>query len=388
MKSRIICATLLCVFLVTVPAMAATDEYTATYSFDSGRHGVESPEDSAIITARAGLGYYFWQSKYFSDFSMNPAFDHSVQPYLMKRFELRAHLFFLDGGAEYLTSKFQDWFDFESEEQVNEEKDPLARQLSAFAGLRLGDWSLKTDVTFRKFQGSIESNGYKSYTSGTILPLYYYPESGPLIQLAPGEEALWFTTYKQYEIKLVKGGSLSQFSWDLGFQYIEYESPVEMEIQIGHNDLYSIGLPAVPQALMFTKSKIYNVVFGYHQRRFITNSVFFEWYAPLTVGLTTLENRYMELKPQLSFPPTNLVATTYIQASLQYVTSFVKLELGGDFNFMLANIYNESSLDRDLVYQDSSGNPNETMPAGTDITVRSMKWEYFWGIYVRASAFF
>jgi hypothetical protein len=55
---------------------------------------------------------------------------------------------------------------------------------------------------------------------------------------------------------------------------------------------------------------------------------------------------------------------------------------------MLANIYNESSLRKDLPYLASGTGTNQTLPEGTDITVRSMKWEYFWGLYVRASAYF
>jgi len=347
----------------------------------------ESPEDNAFIIARAGIGYYFWQSRYFADFSQDPAYDHSVQPYLMKRFEIKARIFFLEGGAEYLTNRFRESTDFESEEQTREEQDPLARQLSAFAGLRLGGYTIKTDIVFRKFQGNITSNGLKLY-SGAVVPLYYYPESGNPLALNKGDDVNWFTVYKQYEIKLVKGGSLSNFSWDLGFQYIEYESPAEMEIQIGHNDLFSATLPAVPQALMFTKSKIYNIIFGYHQRKFITESFVFEWYAPLIVGLTSMENQYMELKPQWSYPPTNFVASTYIQASLQYVTKYVKLEFGGDFNMMMSNIYNETTLSRDLAYRSSTDGTEKTLPEGTDITVRSMKWEYFWGVYIRASAYF
>jgi len=347
----------------------------------------ESPDDDAVITASAGIGYYNWQMKYATDFGLDTPFDHSIQPFILKRFEVKASLFFLEAGASYLTNKVNEAMDFEEDPEMREEEDPLARQLGVFAGIHLGSYAIKTSAVFRKFRGNIKSNGVRRTLSDDRDPLYYYPETGDELVLNIGDEVNWYTIFRLYEIKLVKGGSLSRYSWDFGFQYIQYESPTQVDITIGHEDIPT-GLPEVPSALMYSKYRVYNLIYGFHNRFFFLDNLYLEFYFPVIVGINRLENSYMNLDPHFGYPMTNLTASTVGQVALRFVTGHVKIEIGGDFNLFISIWNNKTTLERDLSYLDQKDGTPRTLEEGTDITVRSWRYEYFWGVYAQASAYF
>ncbi len=90
----------------------------------------------------------------------------------------------------------------------------------------------------------------------------------------------------------------------------------------------------------------------------------------------------------MQLPVSNMTASIDFQVSLLYVRPHFKIELGGNLNMVYSDIFNYTSLDRDLPYMDSDGVMMQTLPAGTDITVNARLWEFFWGVHLMACAYF
>jgi len=361
---------------------------------------VTRPQEDALVSARAGMGYYFWRMQYYSETETSPVFNHSIQPYLMKRIDLQAHVFPFTLGLDYLTSAIRGGADFESDDRIEENRDPLARQLTLLGGLQWGDYLLKTDVVFRKFSGNITTQGVETDFLPGNIPVNYYRSDGTHEVLYPGEEVGWFTRYRMYAIAVVKKNRGNGMEMGGGIQYVEYDVPVELSLGIGNDRRSDFTIPEIPIALMLSKVKSYNAVFSVRDTRPVAGFLFLEMQLPLALGITTIDNPYMGLRPQMhnpresgftnfmQLPVSNITASIDFQVSLQYVRPHFKIELGGNLNMVYSDIFNYTSLDRDLPYLDSDGVTMQSLPAGTDITVNTTLWEFFWGVHFLACAYF
>ena len=342
----------------------------------------DTVEREPWIEAYAGFGHYNWKLVYSSELSNDPAFNNTTQPFILKKFEVKTNLKIVQFGLNYFTNRFDNMLNTTEESDVARENDPLARQLALFAGLTLGRLVITTDVTFRKFQGTIHSNGISTQTAGRV-PVKYYTSSGTDIDLQPGDEITWYSVVKDYLFKVgtpwrrKTGGSAAV---EFGVRVVKYSSPTEFGIT--YNDPSLLSIDEVATALIVTNITQYFGGFSFWVNYTWTNGLYWEWYIPVYLGFSRAENAYVEMKP------TSLSYTTSSMGRMAvgYQSGYLRLELGCDYNamFSMSSSY-QTKMKRDLPYYNRSDGSLETIDAGSEVNVSMGRLEIFWGIYAHAT---
>lgn len=194
-----------------------------------------NPETSSLIYAYGGYGYYRWKMMSMSDYmslfgsssSMGLDYTHNASPFIVKKYGVKANISILSLGMDYLSDKLSLPTEYNSSEDLQAEEDDRAQELKLLSGLQFGNIALQGDVVLREFKSTITSKGYKDY-DGTTTDIYYYPKSGDMITLSPGDKISWYTRYSQYTLKLAFIGDY--LTTEIGGKYVQYEAPTELTI--------------------------------------------------------------------------------------------------------------------------------------------------------------
>ncbi|HSV95926.1 MAG: hypothetical protein MUC76_12270 [Spirochaetes bacterium] len=375
------------VIVVVISAISAGAQDNVVYPQPYAAKYAEMPYDP-FITAYAGTGYYYWNDlSGLIESSGEKAVEQKVEPYVMKKFYVKADLWIFNAGIEYLTSRFTDMGNITEEQSAEEQQDPLARYMRFFSGLQLGGVELKGNLTYRKFQGALKSLGMKPY-DGTppILPVLYYPANGPKQELAKGDEAPWSTVVRDYEIVLSipmnerrRRGMFT--SYEIGGRYTSYSAPQKLRFtdpEAAPGDTYF-------SAVMQTTYHIYSLSVGYRTRYQTISDVYVEFYAPGVFGFHRFENDYLDARPKYPF---NFTATGRGHLCLGYDLKHVRLEGGIDYTYYCSYSKADVKLKEDIdYYSERTGDP-VTLTQGSKAEVSAMRLELFWGVYLQAYILF
>lgn len=144
-----------------------------------------APEDSAWVYAYAGFGYYEWkmmsQNEYLSLFGVDDMsgidFRHEAEPFVLKKYGVKANIFLLSLGLDYFSDRFSFKTDFDNTRDLQQENDRRSEQLKFLSGLRFGSWAFSATALFRDFNSVLTSRGYRAIND-TVVPVYYYDEDG------------------------------------------------------------------------------------------------------------------------------------------------------------------------------------------------------------------
>ena len=327
------------------------------------------------IEAYAGLGYYCWDLSYLSGGNL---FDNDIDPFILKKFELRGNLRLLKLGLNYFTSRFDDMFNTTDEADVAKENDPLARQLAMLAGIELGPVVISADAKFRKFQGTITSNG-KDLSGGGSVESIVYTSSGPEY-LAKGDRLTWYSMVRDYTLKVGtpwRRKTGFNFAMEFGARMVEYASPVMIDVaeHIGTGSGHTTGL-------FVSDITQYFIGFSFWMNYTWANGFYWDWALPAYLGANRLENPYLDMGPgnTYTFSSSGKLASGYR-------TGNVRFELGFDYDFFISNSMYTSRLKRNVAYYTPLGDP-AIMSAGAQVDSEFVRMEIFWGIYLHATVMF
>ncbi len=358
----------LCIFFLSM-ALAA-----AVHAKDYSDSGDES--QNPWIEVYAGLGYYNWKLSYNTGLSGGTSFDNSTQPFILKKFDIRSNLKIIQLGLNYFTNRFDNALNTTDESDVVRENDPLARQLAMFAGLTLGPVVVTTDAKFRKFQGTLRSNGIERF-DGTRAPVRLYAESGP-VDIPEGMEVTWYSTVKDYTLKAGLPWTRKtgvNFSMEFGGRMVQYSSPTEIGITT-HS-----GMPAMKTTALFVSDITqYFVGMSFWVNYTWASGIYWEWFVPAYLGANKLENSYLEMGPgnTYTFSSTGRMATGY-------QSGHVRIELGLDYDYFISTSSYTSRVRKDIEYYNIQGAGFQQIDAGTQVDTKMTRMELFWGVYLHAT---
>ncbi len=237
------------------------------------------------IEVYAGLGYYTWKMQYNTGLYGNSIFENTTQPYILKQFDVRANLRILQFGLNYLTNRFDDAFNTTGETDATEENDPLARQLALFAGLRFGPLVLSTDAKFRKFEGTIRSNGMPVLTG--VVPGRLYTDSG-IVELPAGKELTWYSTIKDYSARIGMPRD-RKTGWngaiEFGGRLVEYRTPTEIGVKT-----HGIYPSKETNALFISDIRQYFAGCSFWFNYTGSSGLYWDWFVPAYLGANKTKN--------------------------------------------------------------------------------------------------
>ncbi len=378
----------LCIFLIMLALLLNTNSLRSEENNDES--DIFNPEESATIYAYGGYGYYRWKMMSMESImdaltsdipTSGMRFKHESTPYVVKKYGVKTNISFLSFGLDY----FSDTLSLpamESDRKKNLEGDESkkARQLRYLSGISFGDISFHFNVTRRDFDSTITSKGYKPLMN-PIVPIYYYPETGDPVTLAVGEKAAWYTSYTDYEGKLVWNKGLTAF--EFGARYVRYDAPTELSI----SENGSRG-----DVLMFTENKMISLFMGIGTFSRIAGDFYLHYYVPLNIaGYYYAENSYFDIENKKPFSTNTFSLTTSSSGnlSLAYIIKHFKLEGGMDYGFYYSQLMlTDARLKKDVSYTNSISGITETAPAGSEVNIEAKRIEFLWGFYLHASAYF
>lgn len=343
----------------------------------------ESPDESAIVRASAGLGYYRLNLspmiRRISAFKEFNQLSYDVDPIVARQFEVTSTLFFLQGGINYITNNFREKIGFSKKQdrETDEHKSTMMRRLDMFAGIHVAGLTVKSDFSIRNFKGTMTSNGIEDGI-GVYRPVIYYDYDGSRINLSRGSKLEWNMTYQQYTIKVITGGSRSVLSGEMGGQYVRYKAPAIFSID--PDESYNQFTPIIINSVI----EQYNLCNGAHTRKFFTDNLYYDLFIFSTLGKSRVKNPWFEVKGTLESMSYSFGADT----SLRYVSDYARFEFGGYCQFvMISTTSIGMKLNRDITIQDKSGS-EQTFQKGTKADISSLRDELFYGAYVKASLYF
>lgn len=378
--------TLLLCLLISAPLFAQWDDYSD--SGGSSGYTSDKKDDkpyNPFITAYAGIGYYRWHTfNHLFESSTHQPLEQKIDPYIMKKFYVKADLWIINAGLEYLTSKFTDFSGITKEENLSEEDTPLAKYLKFFAGVEIWGMKITFNTSFKKFRGTMKSNGIKTLSAG-IIPVYYYPEKGSYVQLNPGDEISWYTMVSDYELlfSFLIGRKKSYgfiMSYDIGFRYIQYKAP--QKIRFGSSGM-SLGSDIT--AVMMTEYQIYNLSLGFNIAYKWKSGLYLEYTLPAVLGLHDFKNSYID--PDLEYP-FNYTAGGRGKLCIGYKMKHVKIEGGIDYSYYISNSLGPAKLKKDITYQSETDGSVGTATKGSTAEINTQRLELFWGVYLHAYIMF
>ena len=365
---------LMALFFFTTPLLAQNNLY--------------NPEESALINAYASLGYYNWKmistSDYMSLFGADKSaglnYSHDAEPFLVKRYGLRSNFLIFSLGLDYFSDQFGVPSEFDSQQKLETDTDNTAKQLKILGGVNLGSVILQANIILREFNSTITSEGQRDYLNN-ILPIYYYPKNSDAQLLNPGDKASWYTKYKEYDIKI--NFPDPYFSFDLGVKYMDYEAPTEVKIsQNGDSG----------DALIFTRNQIINVYMGLNSLSPLGYNFYLQLYMPLSFSIPggyRMECDFVDQGETGFFSVSSLTASSTGSLSLNYITSFVKLQAGLDYGFYYSWVQlRDAKLKKNIQFWDNFGNTVVSANSGEKVTMSFTRLELFWGFFLSASVFF
>ncbi|MGV7928193.1 MAG: hypothetical protein AB2L13_04670 [Spirochaetota bacterium] len=382
MRSAIIVAVVIGVLAFGFSAGA--QDYTIDPHSEAAKRA-ELPYDP-FITAYAGLGYYYWNNlSGLFEYGGQKAVEQKVEPYKMKKFYVKADLWIINAGIEYLTTRFTDMGNITEEQSAEEQKDPLARYMRFFSGIAIGGYELKANVAFRKFQGTLKSLGMEA-DDGTEFPVIYYPSRGPSQELDEGMEAPWSTIVKEYEIVLsVPMGERRRrglfMSYDIGGRYMNFSAPQKM--RFGAEDMPAVASDFTN--IMQTRYHIYSISFGLNMHYQWMSDIYMDLYAPGVLGFHRFENHYLSARPKYPF---NFTATGRGHLCLGYDLKHVKVEGGIDYTYYYSLSQADVKLKQDVDCYSEEDGLIRTLPQGSKVEVSAQRLEIFWGVYLQAYILF
>lgn len=373
-----------CILMIMTLLCTALPSYSQDLTGDTSVYTPAGEEKAyrPFITAYAGIGWYYWND-YSSLFEMTNknALKQKVDPYIMKKFFVKADLWLVNFGIEYLTSKFTNFEGITEERDIETKNDPIAKYLRLFSGISLFGVEIKGNVSFKKFQGTLESNGIKA-DNGAIIPVRFYPENGAYVDLDPGEEVSWYSIVKDYELLIAFGGTRRHRyggygSFDIGARYINFQAPQKLRFS------EEGGMPLLSDitAVMITEYHIYNITFGMNTGYAWRSGIYTEFYFPAVLGMHRFENSYLKVDPKY---PYNYTASGRGKLCLGYDLKHVRIEGGIDYSYFLCNTKASSRVKKQIDYlSEENGDPG-TIPQGSKVEVSASRLELFWGFYVHA----
>lgn len=380
MRSAIIAAAVTAVLALAPPAQA--QEYTPDPNSLSAKYA-EKPYDP-FITAYAGLGYYYWNNlSGLVEFGDDKVVEQKVDPYKMKKFYVKADLWLINAGIEYLTTRFTDLGDITEEQSAEEQRDPLARYMRFFSGIAIGGYELKANVAFRKFQGTLKSLGMEPDDGASPeVPVYYYPARGAGVILAEGDEVPWSSIVKEYEMVLsVPMGEKRRrglsMSYDIGARYMTFSAPQRLSLELADNP----SIDTTYLAVMQTRYHIYSASFGLNMHYQWMSDIYMDFYAPGVLGFHRFENRYLSARPKYPF---NFTATGRGHLCLGYDLKHVKVEGGIDYTYYYSYSMAKVKLKRDMWAYSEWDGVDTQLYSGEKYNVESSRLEIFWGVYLQA----
>jgi hypothetical protein len=357
---------------------------------NSAKTNIFNPEESATIYAYGGYGYYRW--KMMSMESITDAltsdiptsgmrFKHESTPYVVKKYGVKTNISFLSFGLDYFGDTLSlPAMESDKEKKLEEDESKKARQLKYLSGIGFGDLSFHFNITRRDFDSTITSKGYKPLMNPTV-PIYYYPETGDPVTLAEGDKAAWYTSYTDYEGKLVR--SSGPYAFEFGARYVRYDAPTELSIsQNGSRG----------DVLMFTENRMVTLFMGIGTFSRIAGDFYLHYYVPVNIaGYYYAENSYFDVEDKKPFSKNTLSLTTSSSGnlSLAYIIKHFKLEGGMDYGFYYSQLMlTDAKLKKDVDYTNSVSGITETASAGSKVNIEAKRIEFLWGFYLHASAYF
>jgi len=299
----------------------------------------------------------------------------------MKKFYVKADLWLINFGIEYLTSRFTDFEGITEEQSVEGKNDPIAKYMRLFSGISIGNVELKGNVSFKKFQGTLKSNGIK-IDNGYTKPVYYYPEHGDVVPLEPGDEITWFSIVKDYELVLSLGGNKKRRyggygSYDIGARYTNFTAPQKLRFS---NDRYT-ALVSDVTAVMLTEYHLYSLSLGWNVGYTTRALLYYEFYFPAVLGFHRFENSYMDVRPKY---PYNYTVSGRGKICMGFDLKHVKIEGGVDYTYFYSNTMASTKLKQEIDYLSEADGTPGNLPQGSKVQVAASRLELFWGVYVQA----
>ncbi len=322
----------------------------------------------------AGLGYYQWKMQYNTGLYGNSVFESTTQPFVLKQFDIRANLRILQFGLNYLTNRFNDAFNTTGEADATEETDPLARQLALFAGLGFGPMVLTTDAKFRKFEGTIRSNGMPVLTG--VVPGRLYTDSG-IVELPAGKEITWYSTIKDYSARIGTRRERKP-GWNAALEFggrlVEYKTPTEIGVKT-----HGIYPTKETNALFISDIRQYFAGFSFWFNYTGSSGLYWDWFVPAYLGANKTKNSYLEMGPGNTYTFSSVGNT-----AIGFRGDNVRLEAGLEYDYFISTSSYTTTLKRDLIYYKALG-MEDKISAGSQVDLKMIRMELFWGIYVRAT---
>jgi len=343
-----------------------------------------NPESEAWIYAFAGYGYYDWKmmntndfTKLFTKQTIGLDYTHNAEPFIVKKYGIRANVLLLSVGFDYLGNKWPS-FDKSDEDKFRNTGNNHLQQLRYFSGLSFGSYIFVFDYLSRDFKSTITSRGMSTF-SNTNVPFYYYPEKDSPYLLANGDKISWNALDSEYEVRVDKKFTLSIMSF--GLRYVTYDAPTQLHLTtIGSsgNDL-----------LMYTKNEFYYLFFNFKHLNHIAGDFYYSLSLPISIsGVYASKNRYFDTGLNPYSHGTSYALASAGSLSLQYLLSHLKIETGFDYSFNTSYLMKtEIRTKNDLTYTDQSGG-SALIPAGSQVSLTGQRIEIFWGMYVHVVAFF
>lgn len=353
----------------------------ASTAYSQAANGPDmAPEDSSWVYAYAGLGYYEWkmmsQNEYLSLFGIDESsgidFRHEAEPFVLKKYGVKANIFLLSLGLDYFSDRFSFNTDFDNTRDLQKENDRRSEQLKFLSGLRLGNWAFSATAVFRDFNSVLTSRGYRDMNDG-MHDIYYYDEDGTEVILPRGEEINWYTVFSEYEFKV--DYNLRWMVLGFGLKYKEYESPSVMDISYSYSENGSV--------LMYTHNKFAEIFVGTKALCPIWGD--FYWQLNVPVSLTVWCEVENDLFKKQAHP---LSAGSVGNLSLTYLLSHMKIEAGFDYAMYFTLLQLDYvKLNKPVNFNDSYDGSLITVPAGGKADLEFNRLEFFWGFYLHASVF-
>jgi len=348
-----------------------------------------NPEGTSFLYVYGGYGQYNWKMMsmesitdiFASDLpSEGMRFDHKATPYTVKRYGVKSNFLIFSLGLDYLGDTLGLPVEFDSEKELEDREDKRVKQLKYLSGVGFGNISFQFNVTHRVFDSQITSRGYKTFDNN-LLPVYYYTENGEQLLLNDGDKTAWYTTYDDYEGKIVWDSWLSTI--EIGVKYTSYDAPTEVRIDEpgAHGDI-----------LMYTENTMVSLFGAATGLSHIAGDFYIKYYVPFNIaGYYYAENEYFKVKDKKPFSKNTFsqTASSCGNFSLAYILKHLTLEAGVDYGMYFSFLELKNvELKKDVEYYDSIYDSVTTANAGDKVNIHAERLELFWGYYIKASAYF
>jgi hypothetical protein len=357
----------------------------AESSDDQKKDKIFNPEQSSVLYAFAGYGYYNWKmmsSDRFLD-SIGPdapsdgiSFKHNADPYIVKKLGIRSNFFLFSLGFDYLGNKLSLPDEFYDGKTADGEESKKAKQLRYLSGITVDKLSFHFTITHREFKNTITSLGHTS-SNGSVSDIYYYPADGSYQTVAPGEEIIWRTKYTEYEGRFAY--TISPMAINFGIRQMKYDSPTEMTIS---------ETPENGDILMYTKNTIWTIFCGISAYFNLKGDLYMQLYAPVNfIGSYKMENDYFDSNSAMR--KNSFSVSSNGNLSIAYIIKHLKVEGGVDYGFYFSSMsLRDVELKKEILYTDNYTGTQHTAAAGSYVAIEASRIEFFWGLYLQASAFF